>query len=70
MLDRRDPEYSQNLAFENWKLDQYWRRGQIGDVTYIRSCMLNGDTPADANTRLNLLKMETPAERYGKGRKL
>ena len=66
MLDRRDPEYQQNLAHENWRMDQCWRKGLIGDSTYLRSCMLNGDTPADANTRLNLLKMETPRERHTK----
>lgn len=70
MLDRRSQDYQANLAFQNWRLDQCWRKREIGDATYVRSCMINGDTPADARTKLNLLKLETPLERYNKGRDL
>lgn len=68
MLDRRDSEYQQQVAHEHWMLDQHWRRGEIGDATYLRSLFISGIMPDEARSRLALLKMEKPAERYGKGR--
>jgi len=58
MLDRRDPEYQQSRADANWRLDQLWLSGKIGDATLVRSLMINGDLPDEATTHLNLLKLE------------
>ena len=55
-LDRRDPEYQQQLADKQWRLDQAWLRGYIGDATLLRSLMIDGLLPDEARTRLSLLQ--------------
>jgi hypothetical protein len=54
MLDRTDSERPAQL-----RMDQCWRRGEIGDPTYLRSLVIYGYTPAEANTELSLLKLES-----------
>jgi len=58
MLDRRDPEYRENLDWQKLRMDQAWRRGEIGDITFLRTLTLMGYAPRDAQTELNLLRME------------
>ncbi len=41
------------------RMDQCWRRGEIGDSTYLRSLFIMGFLPDVANSELNLLKMES-----------
>jgi hypothetical protein len=40
------------------RMDQCWRRREIGDATYLRSLFVMGYLPDVANVELNLLKME------------
>lgn len=52
---------SERLAWKDAqaaRLGQYWRKGQIGDATFLRSLFVMGWLPDEANTELNLLKME------------
>ena len=53
-----DPERREILDFHKLRMDQCWRRREIGDATYLRSLFNMGYSPADANTELNLLKLE------------
>ena len=53
-----DPERPTQIDMQKLRLDQYWRRGEIGDATYLRSLFIMGYAPRDAATELNLLKME------------
>lgn len=68
MIDRLDPERSRVLDLNKLRMDQCWRRKEIGDATYLRSLFIMGFLPDEANTELNLLKMEDPIERVRKGR--
>lgn len=53
-----DPERNQLLDMKKLRMDQLWRKKQIGDSTYLRSLFIMGYLPKDANVELNLLKME------------
>lgn len=53
-----DPERSQTLDWQKVQLDQHWRRGQVGDVLYLRVLVQQGYAPRDAQTELNLLRLE------------
>lgn len=53
-----DPERPTLLDMQKLRLDQCWRKKELGDATYLRSLFIHGYTPADANVELNLLKME------------
>lgn len=53
-----DPERSHLLDMQKLRMDQCWRKREIGDATYLRSLFIMGFKPAEANTELNLLKME------------
>ena len=53
-----DPERSAALDMQKLRIDQYWRKGEIGDATYLRSLFVTGYLPDEANTELNLLKLE------------
>ncbi len=53
-----DPERVHNLDLSKLRMDQHWRRGEILDNTYLRSLCNMGYLPDEANTELNLLKME------------
>lgn len=55
---RQDPERPALLDMHKLRLDQHWRKREIGDVTYLRSLFIMGYLPKDANVELNLLKME------------
>jgi hypothetical protein len=58
MICRSDPERPQLLDMQKLRMDQCWRKGQIGDHTYLRSLFFYGYSSADATTELNLLKLE------------
>ena len=53
-----DSERPQLLDMQKLRMDQHWRRREIGDSTYLRSLFIMGYLPDDANTELNLLKLE------------
>lgn len=53
-----DPERPALLELQKHRIDQCWRQGLIGDVTYLRILMQQGYAPRDAQTELNLLRME------------
>jgi hypothetical protein len=53
-----DPERSSHIDMQKLRFDQLWRKRQILDTTYVRSLMILGYLPDEANTELNLLKME------------
>ena len=53
-----DPERPTMLDMQKLRLDQHWRKREIGDQTYLRSLFIMGYVPADANIELNLLRME------------
>jgi hypothetical protein len=58
MIPHTDPERPALLDMQKLRMDQCWRKGEIGDRTYLRSLFIMGYLPKDANTELNLLKME------------
>ncbi len=53
-----DSERPRDRAMTKLRMDQHWRRGEILDNTYLRSLFIMGYLPDEANTELNLLKME------------
>lgn len=55
---RQDPERPALLDMQKLRLDQCWRKKEIGDTTYLRSLFIMGYVPADANVELTLLKLE------------
>lgn len=57
-MDRTDSERPAYLDMQKLRMDQLWRKKQIGDSTYLRSLFILGYLPKDANTELNLLKLE------------
>jgi len=58
MISHSDPEKPALLDMQKLRMDQCWHKGQIGDATYVRSLTFCGYLPKDANTELNLLKLE------------
>lgn len=58
MIHFSDPEKPQLLDMQKLRLDQAWRNGLIGNSTYLRSLFIMGYVPKDADTELNLLKLE------------
>jgi hypothetical protein len=58
MIPRTDPERPALLDMQKLRMDQCWRKGEIGDATYLRSLFVMGYLPDVANSELNLLKME------------
>lgn len=58
MIPFSDPERPKILDMQKLALDQCWRKGQVGDVTYLRTLFLIGYAPRDAQTELNLLRLE------------
>lgn len=58
MIPFSDPERPKILDMQKLALDQCWRKGQVGDVTYIRTLFSMGYAPHDAQTELNLLRLE------------
>lgn len=57
-ISHHDPEKPALLDMQKLRMDQCWRKKQIGDQTYLRSLFFMGYLPKDATTELNLLKME------------
>lgn len=53
-----DPERPRDRDMTKLRMDQHWRRREILDNTYLRSLFILGYLPDEANTELNLLKME------------
>jgi hypothetical protein len=53
-----DPERSALQELAKHRFDQCWRRGEIGDATYLRSMVFAGEDPKDAASRLRLLKQD------------
>ena len=58
LISHHEPEKPQMLDMAKLRMDQCWRKGEIGDLTFLRSLFIMGYTPAEANTELNLLKLE------------
>ena len=58
MISFTDSERPQVLDMQKLRMDQAWRKGLIGDATYLRSLSFCGYLPKDANTELNLLRLE------------
>lgn len=58
MISHHDPERPQQLDMQKLRMDQAWRKNLIGDATYLRSLTFYGYLPKEANTELNLLKLE------------
>lgn len=58
MIDRSDPERPKLLDIKKLRMDQHWRKREIGDATYLRSLFIMGYLPDEANAELKLLKME------------
>lgn len=58
MIPFSEPERPQMLDWQKLQLDQHWRKGQVGSTTYLRVLFLIGYAPRDAQTELNLLRME------------
>lgn len=53
-----DPERSADIDMKKLRMDQHWRKREIGDATYLRSLFIMGYLPDEANTELRLLKLE------------
>ena len=58
MIPHTEPERPTLLDMQKLRMDQCWRKGEIGDATYIRSLTFYGYLPKEATVELNLLKME------------
>jgi hypothetical protein len=58
MIPHSEPETPRILDMNKLRMDQAWRKGLIGDSTYLRSLFIMGYVPRDAATELNLLKLE------------
>jgi len=53
-----DPEAKQDLEERKLLRDAEWKRGLIGDATYVLSLTFCGYSNKDAETELSLLKLE------------
>lgn len=60
MTSWHDPEARRLLDDRKRERDNEWLRRQVGDATYLRGLMILGYLPRDAETELNLLRMEQP----------
>ena len=58
MISHHDPERTALLDARSRRMDALWRRGVIGDSTYLRSLFIDGVDAADARSRLACLKMD------------
>ena len=57
-MNYQDPETRHILDDRKRQRDSEWLKNQIGEATYLRSLMILGYGDRDAQTELNLLKME------------
>jgi hypothetical protein len=64
MIPHTDPERPALSDVQKLRMDQCWRKGLIGDSTYVRSLTFCGYLPKDACTELNLLKLERSPTDY------
>jgi hypothetical protein len=60
MTSWHDPEARQMLDDRKRQRDNEWLRRQVGDATYLTGLRILGYLPRDAETELNLLRMEQP----------
>lgn len=58
ITDRSDPEHWETLRFRKEQRDDEFRRGAIGESAYLLSIQFLGYLPREAQTELNLLKLE------------
>lgn len=58
LIPHHEPEKPQMLDMAKLRMDQCWRKKEIGDATFLRSLHFMGYSPAEAITELNLLKLE------------
>jgi len=58
MIPFSEPERSKLIDERKLRMDQAWRKKQIGDLTYIRSLTFYNYLPREAVVELNLLKLE------------
>lgn len=62
-MNWHDPEARMLLDDRKRQRDNEWLRRQVGDATYLIGLHILGYLPRDAETELNLLKME---QRHGR----
>lgn len=53
-----DSERPALLDMHKLRLDHAWRKSEIGSITYLRILMQQGYVPRDAQTELNLLRLQ------------
>ena len=58
ILSHHDPETPAVLDARIREFGRMWKRGEIGDATFLRSLFIAGYLPDEAQTELNLLKLE------------
>jgi hypothetical protein len=58
LVSHHDPERRALWAQEKLRMDDLWRRGVIGDATYVASLLGLGYGARDARWELSLLEME------------
>lgn len=58
MIPFSEAEKPKLLDMQKLRMDQLWRKKQIGDATYLRSLFIMGKLPDEARSYLNMLKME------------
>ena len=57
-LSHHDPERPAIYDARIREFGRLWKSGAIGDATFLRSLFIMGKLPDEANTELNLLKLE------------
>lgn len=58
MLDRRQQDFRIEAAERKLRLDEQFRRGMIGEATYLLSLEIYGVKPADAKQELRDRQLE------------
>lgn len=58
MTDYTDPEHWKTLRFRKEQRDDEFRKGLIGEPTYILSLQFLGYLTREAQTEANLIKMD------------
>lgn len=62
-VSHHEPERPAIYDARQRRFAHLWFAGQIGDVTYLRSRMIDGALPDVANSELALLRMEKQERR-------
>lgn len=60
-MHRTEGDFARNREIGKLLRDHDWRDGLIGDAAYTASLIGLGYMPRDAETELNLLKLDAPA---------